>query len=222
MKRIIALLASLLIVKVTIGVVLNYGDYFPVSFRADFLLGRASYFFGAYSWAFYAHIVTGPVTLLLGLLLVSEWFRRRWPRWHRRLGKLQIALVTLVLAPSGAWMAWYAQSGAVAGAGFFALAIATGASALLGWSAAVRRDFAAHRRWMWRCFLLLCSAVTLRLVGGLAVVAKFDQGWIYPATAWLSWLVPLAAFEVVEMVRGPERASRETQLSLGDSGVVVS
>lgn len=222
MNRYVALLASLLIVKVTIGVVLAYRDYFPPNFRADFLLGRESYFFGAYSWAFYAHILAGPVTLLLGLALVSERFRVRWLRWHRRLGKLQMALVALVLAPSGAWMAWYAQSGAIAGTGFFVLAVATGVSALLGWRAAVRREFAAHRRWMWRCFLLLCSAVTLRLVGGFAVAAEFDQDWIYPATAWLSWLAPLAAFEVVEIARARNQASREARLPLGDGGVVVS
>lgn len=221
-RRAIALVAALLVVKVTLSIVLGYRDYLPPNFRADFLLGRQSYFYGPYAWAFYAHILAGPVTLLLGLVLVSERFRRRWPRWHRRLGKLQIALVALVLAPSGAWMAWYAQSGMIAGAGFFALAVTTGASALLGWRAAVRREFAVHRRWMWRCFLLLCSAVTLRLVGGLAVVAEFDQGWIYPATAWLSWLVPLAAFEVVEIARGEDRASREARLPLGDGGVVVS
>jgi hypothetical protein len=208
LNRIVVLLASLLIVKVAIGVALGYGDYFPPNFRADFLLGRASYFFGAYSWAFYAHIFAGPVTLLLGLLLLSERFRVRWPRWHRRLGKLQIALVALVLAPSGAWMAWYAQSGMVAGAGFFTLAVAAGASALLGWRAAVRRQFAAHRRWMWRCFLLLCSAVTIRLVGGLTVVTGFDEGWIYPATAWVSWIVPLAAFEAVGWAFSPTSSAR--------------
>lgn len=219
-SRVITLLAAVLVVKVTVSITLAYRDYLPPNFRADFLLGRESYFFGDYSWAFYAHILVGPVTLLLGLLLVSERFRVRWPRWHRRLGTLQIAMVALVLAPSGAWMAWYAQAGPIAGAGFFTLAVATGASALLGWRAAVRRQFAAHRRWMWRCFLLLCSAVTLRLVGGLAVVAEYDADWIYPLTAWLSWLVPLAAFEVVELVRRRSGALRET-LSIRDGVVVI-
>jgi hypothetical protein len=109
--RVVGYAAAALVLKVTLSIVLGYRDYFPPNFRADFLLGRESYFFGAYRWAFYAHIVAGPVALLAGLALVSERFRRRWPAWHRALGKLQIALVTLVVAPSGAWMAWYAQSG---------------------------------------------------------------------------------------------------------------
>ena len=197
---VVAYAAALLALKVTLSIVLGYRDYFPPNFRADFLLGRESYFFGAYRWAFYAHIVTGPVALLAGLLLVSERLRRRWPAVHRALGKLQIALVALVVAPSGAWMAWYAQSGGVAGLGFFLLAVATAGCAVMGWRSALQRRFVEHRRWMWRCFLLLCSAVVVRLVGGVATVMGLDADWVYPLTAWVSWLGPLAAFEIAEAV----------------------
>jgi hypothetical protein len=196
--RSVAYAAAALVVKVTLSIVLGYRDYLPPNFRADFLLGRESYFFGAYRWAFYAHIVAGPVALLAGLLLVSERFRVRRPAVHRWLGKWQIPLVTLVVAPSGAWMAWYAQSGGVAGLGFFLLAVATAGCAVMGWLAAAGRRFEEHRRWMWRCFLLLCSAVVVRLVGGLATVTGGDAEWVYPLTAWVSWLGLLAAFELVE------------------------
>ena len=196
--RVVAYAAAALALKVTLSIVLGYREYFPPNFRADFLLGRESYFFGAYRWAFYAHIVAGPVALLAGLALVSERFRRRRPAVHRSLGKLQIALVTLVVAPSGAWMAWYAQSGGVAGLGFFLLAVATAGCAVMGWRSAAGRRFVEHRRWMWRCFLLLCSAVVVRLVGGLATVTGVDADWVYPLTAWVSWLGPLAAYELVE------------------------
>ncbi len=148
-RQTIALLALVLVLKVTASIVWNYRDYFPPNFRSDFLQGRQAYFFGEYAAAFYAHVAAGPATLLLGLLLVSDRFRQRWPLWHRRLGKLQIALVLLLLVPGGLWMARYAASGAVAGAGFGALAIATGGCALLGWRSAVRRRFEQHRRWMW-------------------------------------------------------------------------
>ncbi len=172
--RVVAYAAAALALKVTLSIVLGYREYFPPNFRADFLLGRESYFFGAYRWAFYAHIVAGPVALLAGLALVSERFRRRRPAVHRSLGKQQIALVTLVVAPSGAWLAWYAQSGGVAGLGFFLLAVATAGCAVIGWRAAVGRRFEEDRRWMWRCLLLLCSAVVVRLVGGLATVTGVD------------------------------------------------
>lgn len=201
LQRILKLLVALLILKVTFGVMLGYRDYIPPNFDNDFLSGRQSYFSGAYQWAFYAHIVSGPVSLVLGLILVSESFRRRFPKWHRLLGKVQAGIVLILLAPSGLWMACYAQTGSVAGVGFALLAIATGTCVLFGWRTAVKKRFAEHRRWMLRCFLLLCSAVVVRIIGGLATVAAVGDLWIYPLTAWASWLVLLTAFEFTDAVR---------------------
>jgi hypothetical protein len=196
LQRVLTLLAGLLILKVTLSVILGYGDYFPPNFESDFLRGRQAYFSGAYQWAFYLHIVSGPVSLVLGLILMSEPFRMRFPIWHRSIGKSQVVLVLFLLTPSGLWMARYAETGAIAAIGFSLLAIATGMCALYGWQTAVTRRFVEHRRWMWRCFLLLCSAVVLRLIGGLATVSEVGDGWSYSLAAWASWMVPLATFEL--------------------------
>jgi uncharacterized membrane protein len=195
LPRVLTALAALLVGKVTLSVVLGYRDYFPPDFDSDFLIGRESYFWGGYRWAFYAHLVSGPASLLLGTVLISQRFRGRWPAWHRRLGRVQAANVLLLLVPSGLWMAAYAATGAVAGAGLATLAIATAVSIVLGVKAAVARRFADHRRWMWRVYLLLCSAVVIRLIGGLATVAELDALWLYPFSAWASWLAPLLVYE---------------------------
>jgi hypothetical protein len=93
-------------------------------------------------------------------------------------------------------MAYHAAAGPVATAGLATLAVATATCATVGARAAVRRRFAEHRRWMWRCYLLLSSAVVLRLIGGLATVAGVAAPWFDPLATWMSWLVPLAAFEL--------------------------
>ncbi len=196
LQRALAILAGYLILKVTVSVMLGYRDYFPPSFESDFLRGRQSYFSGAYQWAFYAHVASGPVSLILGLILISEQFRMQFPKWHRSLGKTQIVLILFLLTPSGLWMAYYAETGAIAALGFSVLAIVTGMCALLSWRSAVNKRFAEHRRWVWRCFLMLCSAVILRLIGGLATVSGVGGAWSYPLAAWASWLLPLAAFEL--------------------------
>jgi uncharacterized membrane protein YozB (DUF420 family) len=201
LQRFLLLLAVVLILKVTFSVVLGYRDYLPPNFDNDFLSGRQSYFAGGYQWAFYAHIVSGPVSLILGLILISEFLRQRFPKWHRSLGKVQAGVVLFLIAPSGLWMAYYAQTGTVAGIGFALLAIATGTCVLAGWRSAVKKRFAEHRRWMMRCFLLLCSAVIVRIIGGLATVTAAENSWIYPLTAWASWLGPLVAFELNEAIR---------------------
>ena len=215
--RVVTLLAALLVARVTVGILLGYRDYLPPNFQSDFLHGREGYFWGIYQAAFYTHIAAGPVTLLLGLVLISEAFRTRFARWHRRLGKMQIALIVLLLAPSGLWMAWYAEGGAISASGFALLAIATGSCALLGWRAAVQRRFADHRRWMWRCYLLLCSAVVLRLIGGLASVTQVGGEWAYPLAAWASWLLPLAVFEIIRAMNRPTRNPPDTRPARRDS-----
>ena len=117
LPRVLTILAALLVWKVTLSVVFEYRNYFPPNFESDFLRGREPYFWGAYRWAFYTHLVSGPASLMLGTILVSDRFRRFVPTWHRRLGRMQAAACCCSLAPSGLWMAYYAATGAIAAAG---------------------------------------------------------------------------------------------------------
>jgi uncharacterized membrane protein len=201
LSRLLTCLTILLIWKVTLSVVLEYRNYLPPNFDSDFLLGRKAYFWNGYHWAFYLHIVSGPVALLLGALLMSQRFRTNWPKWHRRMGRVQVGCVLLLVAPSGLSMSYYALTGAVAGAGLGLLAVATAACIALGWRAAVKRNFVEHRCWMTRTFILLCSAVVIRLIGGLATVTQLDAVWVYPLAAWLSWLLPLAVYEASRLIK---------------------
>jgi uncharacterized membrane protein len=200
-ERLLALSAGLLVVKVTATVASSYESYFPPNFASDFLRGREHYFFGVYQWAFYTHILSGPVSLILGLVLIVERSQAYFPRWHRYLGRVQAACVLLLVVPSGLWMAFHAAAGPFAAAGLGTLAIATAACTLLGVRSAMSGRFANHRRWMWRGYLLLCSAVVLRLLGGLATITGVTAPWFDPLANWVSWLTPLAVFELRERAR---------------------
>jgi Predicted membrane protein (DUF2306) len=196
LPRVLALVSGLLVWKVTVSIMAGYVNYLPPDFTADFLRGREGYFFGAYRWAFYSHIASGPVSLFLGVLLVSDSFRARFPKWHRWMGRLQVVNVLFIVSPSGLWMAWYTQTGPIAGVSFAILAVLTGFTAAMGWRAAVRRKFAIHRVWMWRNFVLLCSAVVLRLFVGLGTVVGVQSMWFDPVVSWLSWVVPVLVYEL--------------------------
>lgn len=195
LPRVLTILAALLICKVTLSVLIEYRNYFPPDFASDFLRGRESYFWGTYQWAFYTHLVSAPPSLILGMVLVSDRLRKIAPTWHRRLGRVQVVCVLLLVAPSGLWMAYYAETGAVAAVGLGLLAIATATCVAVGWRFAVMRRFAEHRGWMRRTFILLCSAVVIRIIGGLATVTHFEAPWLYPLSTWASWLTPLLVLE---------------------------
>lgn len=201
LRRALVVVVVLLICKVTIAVMLGYSNYFPPNFQSDFLQGRDGYFFGAYQWAFYPHIASGPAALFLGMLLISERFRLRFPKWHRRLGRVHVLNVLFVVSPSGLWMAYDTSTGTIAAISFAILAVATATCSALGWRAAVRRQFAIHRCWMTRSFVLLCSAVVLRIFGGLGTVLLIRSPWFDPLASWASWLVPLILLELSRLTR---------------------
>lgn len=196
-NRVIIVLATLVMLKVLVVILLNYVNYFPARFDTGFLAGRQSYFFGVYRWAFIVHVITGPCCLLLGRILISQSFRRKLSNTHRWLGRFHVAVVLLGLVPSGLIMANHAEYGPWSGVGLACLALATGIATLLGWQAAVQKRFLAHRLWMSRCFWLLCSTIFLRLMGVAAGILHWNPAWTYPLSVWLSWILPLAVYEIV-------------------------
>jgi hypothetical protein len=195
LQRAVPLLTVVLILRVTASIIGGFVDYLPPDFDSDFLRGRQAYFWDGYHLAFYVHIFSGPVALFVGIALMSKQLRVRFTRWHRFLGRFQVVCILLLVVPSGLWMSAYSQAGNIAAIGFATLAVATGVCTYQGWRSAVCGKYSAHQVWMTRTFLLLFSAVVLRLLGGIFTIAGVEAPWTYQFAAWFSWIAPLAAYE---------------------------
>ena len=192
-------LAVVLILRVLATILANYPDYFPPNFDSLFLQGRERTFTGIYRPAFYVHIFSGPVVLVSGLILLSESLRRRYGGLHRFLGRVQVGVLLLLVLPSSAVMSRHAFGGWPAGLSFLLLSAATASCAIVGVVQARRRRYDRHRRWMLRSYVLICSAVALRLISGAAgLVGVPSPEDAYIVAAWSSWLLPLAAYEIAE------------------------
>jgi hypothetical protein len=201
-------LAAVLILRVLAVILANYPDYFPPNFNSLFLLGREATFGGAYRVAFYVHILSAPLVLFNGLILLSDYVRRRHGGWHRRLGRVQVVVLLLFVLPSSVVMSRRAFGGWPAGLSFLLLSAATASCAIVGAVHACRRRYDLHRRWMLRSYVLICSAVALRLISGTAgLVGVPSPEYAYIIAAWSSWLFPLAACEIAERLpaRRPSR-----------------
>lgn len=194
-------LAVVLILRVLVTILLNYPDYFPPNFDSLFLQGRETTFTGVYPTAFYIHIFSGPIVLFSGLILLNDHVRRRHAAVHRWLGRIHVGVLLLFVLPSSAAMSLHAFGGWPAGLSFLLLTVATAACTVVGVVYARRRRFDEHRRWMSRAYVLICSAVVLRLLSGAAgLVGVAGPEDAYIVAAWGSWLLPLAVFEVVERI----------------------
>ncbi|MGB7345815.1 MAG: DUF2306 domain-containing protein [Pirellulaceae bacterium] len=203
-----------LALKILIFIIIEYRFYFPADFDAAFLVGREKIFHGVYRSSFYLHLVTGPICILLAVLLVITGPRRRASQRgvfrpaHRIAGRVLAVLVLCCLLPTGLVMAQHALAGPIAALGFTMLSLATAATMCLTIATAIQHNISAHRRWATRCFILLMSPLFLRFVSGALQVTNLESDLTYRLNAWLSWLVPLIAYEcwrLLSAIRMPRR-----------------
>lgn len=177
-------------------VLLAYRAYFPPNFERSFLTRHREYFYGVYAVAFYAHIITAPLVLVIGILQCSRTLRRRYVVMHERLGQAYCLMVLWAMAPGGLIMAFRSYSGWPAVAAFVLLSVLTWWFTYRGWVAIGSWDVPAHGRWMQRSFILVCSAILLRAMSAEASNLHFDPETAYAAIAWLCWLPSWLAYEL--------------------------
>jgi hypothetical protein len=196
LRTIATFVAVVLLAKVFLSILYQYRWYFPADFSSEFLSGRRDSFHGAYRVAFYAHIISAPLALVVGLFLMIS--GRRWRRHslHRWAGRVQGVAVLVVVVPSGLVMARQAFAGAIAGCGFATLSMGTAVCVIMAVRNARNRRFQFHQRWATRCFVLLCSPLLLRLISGVVLVMQLEPNSCYRINAWFSWLIPLIGYEV--------------------------
>ena len=158
------------------------------------------------------HVAGGSVAMLAGPIQLLPRLRRRWPGAHRLVGRLYLGGV-FVGGAFGLWMAFLAFGGAVATAGFAALAIVwlvTGVQAL---STIRRGDIAAHRRWTTRNLALTFAAVTLRIWLPTLDAVGLEFVDAYRTVAWLSWIPNLALAEWIVRTRWQPSTSKAVPTS---------
>lgn len=153
---------------------------------------------------FAAHVLVAAVMTSAGLLQLVPAIRMRWPRLHRWSGRIFIA-TALFLSIGGLWLTWVrgsylAITSAVAISIDGALIIGFG---IMAWWTARQRNFAAHRRWAMRTFIVASGVWFMRLgymvwgisTGGLGIArgmsGPFDIVW-----GFATYLLPLAVLEL--------------------------
>jgi uncharacterized membrane protein len=109
------------------------------------------------------HVVAAIAYALLGAFQFSGGIRRNHPGWHRRTGRVLVA-VGLAVALSGLWMTLVFPRKEGTGDLLYLFRLLFGSamagSVVLGLVAVRRRDIARHRAWMTRAYALALGAGT--------------------------------------------------------------
>jgi hypothetical protein len=146
------------------------------------------------------HIVGAALYCLIGAFQFSSGFRRRWPRWHRRAGKV-LALCGLSTALTGLWMAaFYPIPQALQGPLTLAVRMVVGAamfaSIVLAWRSILRRDVARHEAWMIRAYALGQGAGTQAVIMLPIIVLTGDVvGLTRDLLMTLAWAINVVVAE---------------------------
>ncbi|MFK8111530.1 MAG: DUF2306 domain-containing protein [Rubripirellula sp.] len=192
-------LVIVLSLKTFFGILYEYQWYFPPDYdHSAFLSGRRRTFVGIYQPAFYVHIISGPITMLLGTYSLLTGGVKKSRKLHGWVGRANVFLVLALVVPSGFLMTLQAYGGPSAMLGFAALTSATGISAVMATLHARRRRFRLHRVWAIRLYILLISPLVLRIFAGVMIVTGLESVWTYRINAWGSWLAPLAIYEAID------------------------
>jgi hypothetical protein len=196
-KRVLQTIAVFLIVG--IGVLLFvHNTKFLSGVTTGFLLTktRAMLATNFYLPAFYGHVFTGCLVLIIGIFQFR--LHRSKPALHRFLGKIYIVTILLVTAPAGLIMGYYSNGGIIPTISFMMLATLWWASTYVAWRKIRKRDFAGHQVYMYRSYALTLSAVTLRLYTFLAALIFGLRGEdVYIWVSCLSWIPNLLIAEIL-------------------------
>ena len=145
------------------------------------------------------HIVNAGLYAILGAFQFAAGFRRRWPIWHRVVGRILVACGLLV-GLSGLWMTIF-YPGANGGSDLlYVLRLLFGSamvlSIILGFVTIRRGDVIGHRAWMMRGYAIGLGAGTQMLtqMAGAMLIAHPTA----TSTALLmgaGWVINLAVAE---------------------------
>lgn len=157
--------------------------------------------FTSYKLVLYAHIICGPIALVLAPFQLSKRFRTKSIARHRMIGRAYCAAI-LVAGLSGIVIGFNAMAGPVARAGFILLGVVwlavTFRSLLFAMSGAIDR----HRDWMIRSIALTFAGVTLRILLPLQLISGVPFDAAYQVVAWMCWVPNLIVAEYVIRKRG--------------------
>lgn len=153
---------------------------------------------------FVLHVLLAAVVTTGGVMQLIPAIRKQWPAAHRWNGRLFFTIACF-MSIGGMWLTWVRHTylsieNAVIISGDAALILLCTANA---WRFAVARDFAAHRRWAMRAFMVVNAVWFLRvgLMGWILITGGVGMNGHLSGPAEIAlqlgcYLVPLVLLEV--------------------------
>jgi uncharacterized membrane protein len=192
--NLVLLLAYLIFCYLMLRIVMQY---IPAGTDTAFLGIKQDYVgLPFYLTAFYIHVFTAIFALPAGATQFSKYILKQQPQIHRLNGRLYVASIVLLGAPSGFFIGLYANGGLSSRISFCLLGVLWAWFTAQAFLKARKGRFRDHKAYMYRSFALTLSAITLRawkyILIGFLHPRPMD---VYQVVAWLGWIPNLIIAE---------------------------
>lgn len=139
--------------------------------------------------AFYIHITSSVLAIAGGIFQFFPAILRGYPKAHIFIGKIYIASILLLAAPSGLVLAAFANGGLPSKVGFALQCLVWWATTYAAWQAIMQRNWEKHAIMMIRSYAVTLAAMSLR-TESYALVYLFATKPMetYLTVTWLSWV----------------------------------
>ena len=168
-------------------------QYIPIHFDVAFLsIKQEEIKLPHYQIAFFTHVYTSLFTILAGFTQFSAWIRRKYKKLHRLIGKFYVFVILILAGPSGLVLALYAKGGFWSQLSFVILSILWLVFTFLAFQKVRKKDFIAHKKYIYMSYALTLSAISLRLwkwlIANTLALPPYET---YIIVAWLAWTINL-------------------------------
>ena len=183
------------------GLTVQRGDYHAWKFTNGYVPGVTKG-----NWAVLMHVFSAAVVMLAGAVQLVPQVRKRFPAFHRWDGRIYM-LTAVALSVAGLYMTWIRGS-----VGDIPQHLGSTMNAFLIWLCAalalryaLARDFATHRRWALRLYLVVSASLFIRAGLFLSLALNHGPFGFDPSTfrgpfltflAFAQTLLPLAVLEI--------------------------
>lgn len=172
-------------------------DYYQSDYWNGYLLDKKEVYEGIFRLGFLAHIATAPFLSFISVYLVLIQ-KNRFTTLHRILGKGYVIGTLFVSAPSGFILSFYAFGGWVSQLSFAILSVLWFYFTLKAFLAIKTKNIDKHRLMMNRSFVLLTSAVLLRIFSFISIhYFQWSGEVMYTCLSIGSWGIPFFMFEIL-------------------------
>jgi hypothetical protein len=172
-------------------------QYVPMRFDVAFLNVKEEIQFVWYKIAFYVHVYSSWIVIIIGFFQFWKWISTHHSYIHKSFGKFYIFTILVFSAPSGLAMSLVANGGWISQSSFTILTILWFYFTYKAYQMARQKNWISHEYYMYRSYALTLSAVSLRLIKWvLANTLELPPMDMYRIVSWAGWVINLILVEI--------------------------